>query len=232
MNQISTKLYKLNFHELIQNATNRAYWTKKWTIFSYENNTIEFTLSSIDIINNKLIGRLVLTGGVSWNSPSTSITIPLQDEHFLERALNAELVGKVDSLFLNLGEQDLYKSDGYLELSRLESEFKDTLEDIAKAFLNENNVYNDTIREAYIDRYIDDNEKSFSRDYILENRNNTYVAPRITFTYIMGFEDKANRIVELADDVDYEWIVEEAEELRQKMEDDDLGEYEENLEDI
>ena len=34
--QLSTKLYKLNFRELIDNATNRAYWTKKWEIFQYD----------------------------------------------------------------------------------------------------------------------------------------------------------------------------------------------------
>jgi len=232
MNHLSTQLYKLNFHELILNATNRAYWTKKWTIFSYENNTIEFTLSSIDIINNKLNGKLVATGGTHWTAPTSYITIPLQEEHFLEKALNSELVGKVDNLFMSLGEQDLYKSKDYLILQDLERDFKDKLKGIAEQFLKDNGVYNDIIREAYIEKYIEDNEKDYTSDYIRENRNNTYVAPRITFAYIMGFDDKAKRIAELAEDVDYEGIMEEAEELRQKMEDDDLSEYEENLEGI
>ena len=65
--QLSTKLYKLNFRELIDNATNRAYWTKKWEIFQYDGISITFILDSIDITGNKLIGKLALNGKEKGN---------------------------------------------------------------------------------------------------------------------------------------------------------------------
>ena len=60
-NELSTKLYKLDFKELVNNATNKAYWNKKWEIFNYDGMSVEFFLESINIVHNKLNGKIRLT---------------------------------------------------------------------------------------------------------------------------------------------------------------------------
>lgn len=232
-NEISTKLYKLNFKELINNATNKAYWTKKWEIYNYEGMRVEFSLDSIRISENKLIGAIKLSGGNTYyRDPETTMVISLQEEHFLEKALNNELVGKVDSLFLTQGEHDLYKTEKYQDLLRIDNDFEYRLKEIAEEFLDNNGVRNDDIREAYIDSYVGNNSSNHAGDYISENRDSMYIPHRITFAYIMDYKDKAERIAELAEDVDLESIFEEAEELRFKLEEDNMEEFYDNLEDI
>ena len=65
--EISTKVYKLDFQELINNATNKEYWMKKWEIYNYDGMTVEFILNSIDIVNNKLIGCIKLNSDYAWS---------------------------------------------------------------------------------------------------------------------------------------------------------------------
>ena len=233
-NEVSTKLFKLNFKELVDNATNKAYWTKKWEIFSYDNMSVEFYLESISIVQNKLYGRVKLNGGKfeTWRKIESTITIPLQEDNFNKIALEKELVGKINSIFLEQGCTDLKQTEKYRMLEDLESEFKDRLKEIAENFLDENNIDNDTIRDVYIDDYISNNEKDYTTGYLNENQNNKYVSHRATFAYIMGFNDKAESIIEMSNEVDCEWILEDAEELRFQLEENDLGEFVGKLEDI
>ena len=48
----------------------------------------------------------------------------------------------------------------------------------------------------------------------------------------MGFNDKAEMIIENSGEVDLEGILEQAEELRVQLENEDFEEYEDNLEDL
>ena len=84
----------------------------------------------------------------------------------------------------------------------------------------------------YIDDYVSNNEKDYTTYYINEKKYSTYVSHRATFAYIMGFNDKAERIIEDSGEVDLEGILEQAEELRVQLENEDFEEYEDNLEDL
>lgn len=232
-NELSTKLYKLDFKELVDNATNKAYWNKKWEIFNYDGMSVEFFLESISIVHNKLNGKIRLNGGGDcWRNPESLITIPLQEDNFNKTALERELVGRVDSIFLEQGCIDLKKTEEYRDIEILEEEFVDRLKDIAREFLNSNNIYNNDIRDLYICDYISNNEKDYTSDYINEKKYSTYVSHRATFAYIMGFDDKAERIISDSGEVDLEYILEQAEELKLQLEDGDFEEYESNLEDL
>jgi hypothetical protein len=134
-NELSTKLYKLDFKDLINNATNRAYWNKKWEIFNYDGMSVEFFLESINIVHNKLNGKIRLNGGDGlWRNPESFIIIPLQEDNFNKEALERELVGRVDSIFLEQGCADLKKTKEYRDIEILEEELKDRLRDIAREF--------------------------------------------------------------------------------------------------
>ena len=55
---------------------------------------------------------------------------------------------------------------------------------------------------------------------------------RATFAYIMGFDDKAERIINDSGEIDLEYILEQAEKLKLQLENDNMEEYEDNLEDL
>ena len=232
--QLSTKLYKLDFKELIDNATNKVYWGKQWEIFKYSDHSIVFSLSSINIINNKLYGRIELVHKKKYyySNIQTVITIPLQKDNFNKKALEKELCGKVDELFLTLSEYKISYSNEYIKLEALEEKLKDNLKNIANNFLDENNVTNEDIREVYIDNYVYNNSKSLTNDYKIENRYNNFVEHRVTFCYIMNFKEKAENIIKKSNKTDCGWILEEAEELRKIIEDENFEEFEGNLEEL
>lgn len=235
MNALSTKLYKLDFKDLIDNATNRTYWTKKWTIFEYNGLRIEFTLDSIEIADNKLIGKLELNGKEHrgyWRNPTILITIPLEEDNFNELALNRELVGKIDYLYLDLGERDLKISDEYFDLKEIEDDFNNKLQEIAEDFLDSQDVSNENIRDAYIDVYVSDNSKNYTGQWIVDNKPRMYVSDRVTFAYIMNCDKKAEYIIEKSGLVDCEYILKEAMEIKELLENDDMSEYEDKLEEI
>lgn len=231
---LSTRLYKLNFKELINNATNKAYWGKQWEIFKYDNHSIIFSLSSIDIINNKLYGLVELLHDkkYTYRNIYIHITIPLQESNFNKSALEKELCGKIEDLFTGLSCDKIRMSDKYYELESLENDFENELHEIASKFLDYNNVTNEDIRELYIENYIYNNAKSFTDDYINANRYNNFVEHIATFCYIMGFKSKAESIIGKSNKSDCEWIFEEAEELRKIIENEDFEEFEGNLEDL
>ena len=52
---VTTKVYKVDFKKLIDNALNRIYWGKKWVIFNYDKVKIYMELSSINITDNKFL---------------------------------------------------------------------------------------------------------------------------------------------------------------------------------
>lgn len=231
-NNISTKLYKLNFKELIDNATNRVYWEKKWEIFKYDGLYVEFLLDRIDITNNKLIGEIYLRGMTNITYAIREyITIPLQPENFNKLALEKELVGKVNNLFLSYGIIELKKSFEYDNLLELENNLESKLEDIASEFLDDHNVYNKDIREVYIDNYVCNNRKDLTPDWLDNNKGSKFVPHRVTFAHIMGCKDKAEYIIRESN-VDCESLLEEADELRLLLEEGDFEEYKDNLESI
>ena len=80
----------------------------------------------------------------------------------------------------------------------------------------------------YIDSYIDSNEKDLTSEYLSSHKHDKYVPHRATFYR----PERAEEIIERSNRVDCEYILEEAEELRLQLEQDDMGEYEENLDSI
>lgn len=239
MTAVSTKLYKLDFKDLIKNAKNEKYWDKTWEIFRYGDVSVKFFLSSINISDRKMSGTIKLEGvnkhirsyyyGYSMTS---SMTIPLQESNYNESALEKQLCGKVNDLFINLGCREITLTSEYEELEQAEYALRDRLKEIAEEFLDSEGVENETIRDVYIDNYVDVNEKNFTSDYLSQHKYNKFIEHRATFFYIMGFDDRAKDVISRSKDVDCDWILEEAEELRSQLENDEMEEFEENLESI
>jgi hypothetical protein len=230
--ELSTKLYKLDFKEIINNATNKEFWNKKWVIYKYDNLWVEFSLDTININSNKLVGRLELCGSKYLGNITTYIYIPLHEDNYNEIVLNQDLCGKVDYLFTQLGEWDIRASQIYKSLKDQENDLADKLREIAEDFLDNEGVSNKDIRDAYIDSYISNNEKNFTGNYMSAEKPKRYVEHRATFCYIMNYKAKAEYIVAQSNRDDCDWIFEEAEELKQQLENDELEEYIDNLESL
>lgn len=150
------KVYKVDYEFLIKNYLDPSLWKKTWTIYVYKDNIFTISLSSIDCNVMSVYFKIRYNKLELWQS--RSIEYPLNGEMSID-ILMRKINGTVWNLMCDYEEKLIKKSDGYNRIASQISEEKDRLQEIAEEFLDDNNVTNDSIREAYIDRYVGDNSR-------------------------------------------------------------------------
>ena len=99
----------------------------------------------------------------------------------------------------------------------------DLLTEIAEEFLDENNVSNDEIRQAYIDKYVDDNTKTdnYLLDYISIREYRVLTDLYLVYTKASGDNDRYNNVNKIAKkEPNYNELMEEVNEYLEKLEND------------
>lgn len=149
----TTKIYKLDFKFLIDNALNRKLWGKKWVVFQYDKVTISMRLSSIDIENNKLFLQLSLASYdyTSTNSYRGRVTLPLQESHHNFIAIKKSFVGGVRNLITEYEESIIRRSHGYKRADAFDDSLQDEAERRAISILDDQGITHEDIRDAYIE---------------------------------------------------------------------------------
>ena len=150
------KVYKVDYDFLIKNYLNPSLWKKTWTIYVYKDNVFTICLSSIDCNSMSVYFKIRYNKLQFWES--RCIEYPLNGEMSIG-ILMRKINGTIWNLMCDYENELITKSDGYKRIASQISEEKDRLQEIAEEFLDDNNVTNDNIREAYIDRYVGDNSR-------------------------------------------------------------------------
>lgn len=150
------KVYKVDYEFLIKNYLDPSLWKRTWTIYVYKDNIFTICLSSIDCNDMSVYFKIRYNKLEFWQS--RSIEYPLNGEMSID-ILMRKINGTIWNLMCDYEEKLITKSDGYKRIASQISEEKDILREIAEEFLDDNNVTNDSIREAYIDRYVGDNSR-------------------------------------------------------------------------
>ena len=155
---------------LIQNYLDQKLWSKSWTLFEYKGFKVSISLYNIFTKNEKIYFEVTLTHKdpdsdyIVTKTKQIDYSLKIDDVKFLKKKINSAIW----DLFL-LGECDWYIHDEerYLELVELKEEERKRLADIAKEFLDDNDVTNENIREAYIEAYVNEYERTWNmmREY-------------------------------------------------------------------
>lgn len=165
--EVTTKVYKVDFKKLIDNALNRIYWGKKWVIFNYDKVKIYMELTSINITDNKLyLGISMESDKLITSSKFNTITLPLQKSHFNELALKRSLVGNIEKLLKDYEKVILRTYQGYLRSQEYDSLIEEEAERRAKDLLDSEGITNEAIREAYIASVVDNNYKAETYSFL------------------------------------------------------------------
>lgn len=150
------KVYKVDYEFLIKNYLNPSLWKKTWTIYVYKDNIFTISLNIIDCYNRYIYFKISYNKLQPWESES--VKYPLDGKMSINILMN-KINGTIWNLMCKYERDLIVKSDGYQEILSQKQDEEDRLREIAEEFLDDNNVINDNIREAYIDRYVDDNSK-------------------------------------------------------------------------
>lgn len=153
-NEITLKKYDVDYSFIIRNYLSPELWKKTWTLFVYKNIRITLNLSYIWVNN-----PIKISFEISIKTPEYS-TYTLKD-HTIDVSNLTILKNQIDNAILFLiNEYEKYaisKTETYQDLLDTAERENERLQEIAENYLNENGIYIEDVRDAYIEYYVDKN---------------------------------------------------------------------------
>lgn len=232
-NELVPKVYDIDYSFLIKNYLSPDLWDKTWTLFVYRNVKVTLEMYNIAVRRPiKLTFKLTISEGdfYTWDL----VTHDMENSNFevLKKQIHCAIRDLINCLELHHIKQE----DGYKQIERNIREEQEILKDIASSYLDTNGITLEDVRDAYIDRYVSDNEKgSVYRCNYLDGRKYKN-RPDVWLVYynIIGDETKINAIKSiLIRDEKFENLLEEFKEYNLIMEaDKDSEEYQDYINDM
>ena len=153
-NDITLKKYDVDYSFIIRNYLSPELWKKTWTLFIYKNIRITLDLSYIWVND-----PIKISFKISIKTPEYSTYI-LKD-HTIDVSNLTILKNQINNAILYLiNEYERYivsTTETYQDLVHTASSERDRLQEIAESYLNENSIYIEDVRDAYIEYYVDNN---------------------------------------------------------------------------
>lgn len=160
---ISTQIEYVNIKEILKNYKKPKYWKKHWCVFKTNNFKFVFYLSRIDIEGNAIEGRVnyistaIVRGNrklclesLPWNYET--ITIPIANPDYKQETFERRLIGCIRSLIERLERLIIERTSDYRTAERNTNYYYDRVEELANQKLDEENITNEDIRDAYVEK--------------------------------------------------------------------------------
>lgn len=157
-NGIVIKKYEVDYSFIIRNYLSPELWKKTWTLFLYKNFRFTLQISSISVYSTvKITFRINLDNGGFKDYEYVDYDIDHPNLNVLKRQIN----GAINQLITTYENTLIRNSQEYYELVNETEEEKEILRDMANDFLDENDITLSEIRDAYVDKFVDDNYKGY-----------------------------------------------------------------------
>ena len=214
-NNLIIKQYDVDYSFIIKNYLDESLWNKKWSLFVYKNYTFYLELYEIQVKNKKICFKISfddLTYFIFYFKEQSNINI-------LKKQINGAIFYLIEMYEHTL----IRKEKEYQKIEDGKDEEIDLLTKIAEEFLDENNVSNDEIRQAYIDKYVDDNTKTdnYLLEYINIRKYKILTDLYLVYTKASGDNDRYNNVNKIAkEEPNYNELMEEVNEYLEKLEND------------
>lgn len=197
------KVWKMDYSFIVKNYLNPALWQKTWTLFEYKDFVITIKLTKIETENMRIVFRLNLRDNIRPNTwgdqEDVSYSLKGSSIKFLIKNINGAIFRMISYHERNHVLEDLpvyidAKQQGDIEIEKLTV--------LASEFLDDEGVTNEEIREAYIDKYVDDNKQN---DEYIQRLRSAYEYHLLTDFYLVFAES-------IGDDAKYQTVMDRLEE--------------------
>lgn len=222
------KVYDVDYGFILENYLSPELWDRKWTLFAYKNYVIQLSLSSIYVNSRQIYFKIDI-----YDSKNLKMTdyayayyyMQTDNINILKRKINTAVYEAIGSL----EDQYIKMSDEYEKVKEIVQKEKDKLKEIANEFLDDNNVTNEDIREAYVESYIDKNSDMDSKlnGYVYRKRYDELTDLWLCYASSIKDENRINSIKTFSKN-NVDEILNEIEEYSVEMESE---EYEEEMKD-
>ena len=166
MNELSTKLYKINFQYIIDNCLDRKLWGKSWLVYDYDNCKINVRLNTIEVERNEIMLRI--SGQSLWDY--TYITLPLSKDHFNEKVFYQKVFSAIEYVLQEEERNAIRKMDIYKQAKDLDNDTNIQNEEYAHRYLDTLGVEDNDVRNAFVDAYVRDHESTYGNDVLYRLR--------------------------------------------------------------
>ena len=199
-NNISTKVVKLDLKTILANYKKPEFWSKRWTVIETNEIKVVWYITKIDCVNNKIEstlkvekrnikkGNLDVSETCCWLEELSVSVIPINNKSYTQSNFQNAVLGTLIRLLEDVERHCTWSYAEYKQAERLEEEIRDKLRQYAEEFLDENNVTNEAIRDAYIEKYVSANDKSEYCWNVCEKYKHTII-PR-AYLYAYAWFDK------------------------------------------
>lgn len=230
------KIFKIDYSFLMKNYLNPELWKKEWTLFQYKNFRVTLQIYSIKTQDEKICFDISVykhdDDSDGYDNKYHSLiecSLKIEDLTFLKRQINSCIFNNI------IGMEKVYyirHTDKYLEMEEMKGEERYRLRCYATEFLNEVGITSENCREAYIDAYIDENEKMYG---LMDDYESEQVYRLITdfyLTFLSTLEDdpkkeiRTKEIQEKLGDDTYQEVLDEIKTFTIEFEDEENFEKE------
>lgn len=226
------KTWKMDYSFIIKNYLNPALWQKTWTLFEYKDFVVTIKLAKIETEDMRIVFRLNLRDNSRPNTwgdqEDVSYSLKSSSIKFLIKSINGAIFRMISYHESNHVFEDLpvyidAKQQGDIEIEKLTA--------LASEFLDDEGVTNEEIREAYIDKYVDDNKQN--NEYIQRLRS-AYEYHLLTDFYLVfaesiGDDTKYQTVMNRLEENEIENVLKEISQYKTYIETDD---YQEEMKDL
>lgn len=239
-NKLALKVYDVDYSFIIKNYLDETLWDKEWTIFIYKRYEITLKLDYIGVKDRNIWFEVTIKDNNEENKnywlksirDNFKYNLNIENIDILKSSLNHTIFRLMQKLE---EEAYVYFTDKYEELTNMQETEKEKLKNIAEEFLDNENVTNDEIREAYIEYYIDKNEEvyNFKNDYVREMKYKIITDFYVAFLEAINDTDRLEIIRQKIGQDELQKTLDKIEEYKKYMETEKFeSDMQENLEEV
>lgn len=230
-NNLALKVWKVDYEFIIKNYLDRSLWGKMWNIFTYKDVNFTIQLRAINMMDEYIQFEIKCNKYRSTSNVEYYYNHPEYNINVLKKKIN----GSIFSLITWWEENIIRDTPEYKQIVITSQDEESALTDIANDFLDKNGVHNEDIRDAYVEKFVSDNNTIDTKlsNYMYYSKYNYLTELMLVFTKATNDGSRYNMVIDAQHNEDkIKEILEYISEKQKQLEEEDFEEYEDNLEDI
>lgn len=230
-NSLALKVWKVDYDFIIKNYLDKSLWGKMWNIFTYKDVNFTIQLRAINMMDEYIQFEIKCNKYRSTSNVEYYYNHPEYNINVLKKKIN----GSIFSLITWWEENIIRDTPEYKQIVITSQDEESALTDIANDFLDKNGVHNEDIRDAYVEKFVSDNNTIDTKlsNYMYYSKYNYLTELMLVFTKATNDGSRYNMVIDAQHNEDkIKEILEYISEKQKQLEEEDFEEYEDNLEDI
>lgn len=230
-NNLALKVWKVDYDFIIKNYLDKSLWGKMWNIFTYKDVNFTIQLRAINMMDEYIQFEIKCNKYRSTSNVEYYYNHPEYNINVLKKKIN----GSIFSLITWWEENIIRDTPEYKQIVITSQDEESALTDIANDFLDKNGVHNEDIRDAYVEKFVSDNNTIDTKlsNYMYYSKYNYLTELMLVFTKATNDGSRYNMVIDAQHNEDkIKEILEYISEKQKQLEEEDFEEYEDNLEDI